>query len=73
MFHISGKSGFWRAVGAISALGWSNTDGSRASLLSFQHGVTLIDELFELFLLLSNAPRCSFFILRARRCSSLFD
>ena len=30
--------------------------GSRASLLSLKHGVTLFDELFELFLLLSNAP-----------------
>ena len=42
------------------------------SSLSFQHGVTLLDQLFEFLLLLSNALRGSLFILRAGRCSSLF-
>lgn len=46
---------------------------SRASLLFFRHGVALFDELFELLLLLSDALGCSFFILRARRRSGLFN
>ena len=45
----------------------------RAWLLFFQHGVALFDQPFKFLLLLKNALRCSFFILRARRCSSLFN
>lgn len=46
---------------------------SRASLLFFQHGVTLLDQPVELLLLPSNPLRCSFFILCAGGSSSLFN
>jgi hypothetical protein len=45
----------------------------RASPLLFQQGVTLLDQLVELFLLLGNPIGRSFFILRAGRAGGLFD
>ena len=59
-------------VGAVDAIPKKNI-GPAFSLLFFQPGVPLFDQLIEFVLLLRNAPRYPFFILRARGCSSLFD
>jgi hypothetical protein len=42
----------------------------RASALFFQNGVTPFDELFGFLLLLSDALRCSLFILRAEEAEA---
>ena len=47
--------------------------GSDVPALFSRHGVTLFDQRVELLLLLSDPFGCSFFILCARRSSSLFN
>jgi hypothetical protein len=53
--------------------GWSGSNHAAVARLFFRHGVPRLDQSVEFFLLLGNAPGCPFFILRARRRSSLLD